>query len=415
MNGPKLSTMAWRNLGRNRRRTLITLASIALGGFLTVMFTALQDRSFADFIDTAARLGGGHVTVQHPDYQDMPSLSRTVPDVERVRRLALTLVGAKRATSRITGQALVASGDDNSAAMAVAYDPALEDGSSLSLLDGLVAGTLFSTASDEGVILGKTLAERLAVKLGDRLVYTLTDKPGNLVSGMGRLRGIVSVGTPSVDGSLMMLPLDTLRRVLGYGPREASQVCVFLDDSRSSGRAAEVLDAAVRPVSRALTWEEIRPELSAFIAMKIGGARFMELVILVLVAAGIFNTLLVSVMERSREFGIMMAIGFTRGQLFRLVLWESLWLGLLGLALGAVLTVGPYHYLAHTGVDLSAMTGKGGSEVAGVGFDPLVRVGIYPEHLLAICVILLLVTLVTGLYPAQRAGRLEPVAAIKLV
>ena len=415
MTGPNLRSMAWRNLGRNRRRTAITVASIALGTFIAVLFTALQDRSFSDFIDTAARLGGGHVTVQDAGYLDAPSLTRTVGDVQRVQRLALRTVHARRAVPRITGQALVSSGDDNAGAAVVGYDPAQDDRHSLSLLEGLRAGRLFGTAHDEGVILGKTLAERLRVSLGDRVVYTLTDKHGELASGMGRLVGIVSVGTPSVDGGLLLVPIDTLRRLLGYGPREATSVAIFLEDSRSSPQAAAELNRELGHGLRALTWAEVRPELSAFIAMKVGGARFMELVILALVAAGIFNTLLVSVMERAREFGIMMAIGFSRAQLFRLVLWESLWLGVLGLVAGALATVGPYIYLARHGVDLSAMTGSAGAEIAGVGFDPHVRVGIFPENLAAIAVIILLVTVVTGLYPARRAGKLEPVAAIKLV
>jgi putative ABC transport system permease protein len=415
VSGPNLRSMAWRNLGRNRRRTAITVASIALGAFLAVLFTALQDRAFADFIDTAARLGGGHVTVEDAGYLDTPSLTRTVGDVQPIQRLALEAVHAKRAAPRITGQALVSSADDNAGAMVVGYDPAQDDSHTLSLLEGLRAGHLFATAHDDGVILGKALAERLRVSIGDRVVYTLTDKQAELVSGMGRLVGIVSVGTPSVDGGLLLLPIDTLRKLLGYGPREATLVAIFLDDSRSSPRAAALLNRRIGPGLKALTWSEVRPELKAFIALKVGGARFMELVILALVAAGIFNTLLVSVMERAREFGIMMALGFSRGQLFRLVVWESLWLGLLGLFAGAVATVGPYFYLARHGLDLSKMTGSGGAEIAGVGFDPHVRVGIFPEHLVAIAVVILLVTVVTGLYPARRAGRLEPVAAIKLV
>jgi ABC-type lipoprotein release transport system permease subunit len=121
------------------------------------------------------------------------------------------------------------------------------------------------------------------------------------------------------------------------------------------------------------------------------------------------------VLERGREFGIMLAIGFSRAQLFRLVMWESWWLGLLGLGLGAVLAVGPYAYLSQYGLDLSLMTGGGNVEVGGVGFDPRVRVGIYPENLLIIGLVILGATLVTGLYPARRAGKLEPVDAIRLV
>ena len=88
MTGPKLAVVAWRNLWRQKRRTLLTLSSIVFGGFLAVLFTALQDRSFADFIDTAARLGGGHVTLQHPEYLDTPTLKRTVQGNGELRGLA---------------------------------------------------------------------------------------------------------------------------------------------------------------------------------------------------------------------------------------------------------------------------------------------------------------------------------------
>jgi ABC-type lipoprotein release transport system permease subunit len=407
--------MAWRNLWRNRRRTLITLASLALGVLLAVLFTALQDRSFADFIDTAARMGSGHVTVQHPGYLDRPTLTLTLADAERERQLALAVGGARQAVPRISGQALVASADDNAGAYFIAYDPTLEDSTTLSVLDGIQREQSLRHPRDRGLLLGEKFAERLRVRIGDKLVYTLTDRRGELVSGMGRLVGVVRTGTPSVDGALMLLPIDTLREVVGYGPREATQVAVFLSDARQSRSYARRLGARLGPAAAAVPWDELRPELAAFIAMKVGGARFLELVILLLIAAGIFNTLLVSVLERGREFGIMLAIGFSRAQLFRLVMWESLWLGLLGLALGAVLVAGPYAYLSQYGLDLSIMTGSGHADVGGVGFDPRVRVGIYPENLLIIGLTILGATLVTGLYPARRAGKLEAVDAIRLV
>jgi ABC-type lipoprotein release transport system permease subunit len=178
---------------------------------------------------------------------------------------------------------------------------------------------------------------------------------------------------------------------------------------------AQRLARQVGPDTTALTWEETQPQLAGFIAMKIGAGRIMEFIIMILVAAGIFNTLFVSVMERLRELGIMMAIGFTPGQLFRLVMWESFWLGLVGLAAGAVVTIGPYIYLARTGIDASAMTGGKTAEVAGVGFEPILRVGIYPENLLLIAVAVVLATMAAGLYPAWRAGHVVPVESIKLV
>jgi ABC-type lipoprotein release transport system permease subunit len=150
--------------------------------------------------------------------------------------------------------------------------------------------------------------------------------------------------------------------------------------------------------------------------MKVGSARFIEVLIAVLVAAGIFNTLFVSVMERLREFGIMSAIGFSSGRIFTLVMLESLWLALIGLVAALVVTAGPYFYLASTGISLAAFLGEGGStEIAGIGLPDTLRVGIFPENAAIIAMAAVLAILLSGLYPAFKAGNVEPVETIRLV
>ena len=423
MTGLKLAVVAWRNLWRHKRRTLLTLSSIAFGGFLAVLFTALQDRSFADFIDTAARLGSGHVTLQHPDYLDTPRLTRTVQGSAELRALVTRDSDVARAVERISGQIMLATASDSFGAFFMAYDPELEDASTLSFGEGLTEGAMYTTPHDAGIILGKKLAQNLGLKIGKKVVYTMLDKQGEIVSGMRRLSGVISTGAPSLDAGLCLLPINTVREALGYASDESTAVAVFLSDARQSPAVAQRLNNTLgsggRDASRvALAWDEIRPELSTFIAMKVGGARFMELIIAILVAAGIFNTLFVSVMERTREFGIMLAIGYSPGQLFGLVMWESLWLGLVGIAASAAMTIGPYMYLVNTGIDMNAIVGGTdgvATEVAGVGFDGTLRVGIFPEHLVIIVLAIVLATLTAGLYPAWRAGNVVPVESIKLV
>ena len=406
--------MAWRNLWRNKRRSILTLVSIAFGGFLAILFTAMQDRSFSDFIDTAARLGKGHVTIQHPEYLDTPTLSRTVEGASELKSFALADVDVEIVADRISGEAMVATADDSFGVRFIAYDPEQETEETLSFQEGLVEGEMFESGRDKGIILGKKLAQNLGVEMGRKVVFTMTDKNGEIVSGLARLSGVIGTGAPSLDKGLCLLPIDVVRDLLGYQPDECTHLAVFLSDSRKSVAVADRLNGSLREAT-ALTWDEIQPELSGFIAMKVGGARFMEIIIAILVAAGIFNTLFVSVMERLREFGIMIAIGYSSGQLFRLVMWESLWLAVMGLLTCGALTAWPYSYLVRTGLDYSAMTGGDAVEIAGVGWDPVIRVGIFPEHLLVIIVAMVFATLAAGLYPAWKAGRVEPVESIRLV
>ena len=416
MAGPSLGVMAWRNLWRRRRRTLITLSSIAFGTLLAVIFTAFQDRNFADMIDLAARMTGGHVTLQHPEYLDTPTLSRSVQDTGRLTSLALEDEEVERVVTRIMGFTLLSTASANYGAGFIALDPEAEDEETLSIIEGMEEGAIFESSQDRGIILGQRLARNLGTEMGKKVVYTMTDKHGEIVSGLARVSGIVRTGAPSLDAGLCLLPIDSLREVLGYAPDEALQVAAFIDDQRKSGEVAGRLKGRVDPQKvTAMTWDQIQPDLAGFIAMKVGGAIFMEVLIAIIIAAGIFNTLFVSVMERLREFGIMVAIGFSPGSLFRLVMLESLWLGLVGLGAGAALTVGPYLYLTKTGLDMSAMIGGEGAEVAGVAVSPIMRVGIFPEHAVLIAVAVFIATMLSGLYPAWRAGRVVPVETIKLV
>jgi ABC-type lipoprotein release transport system permease subunit len=388
MSGPNLTSMAWRNLWRHRRRTLLTLSSIAFGTTLAWLFTGLGDANWRQMIDLAARMGGGHVTLQHAEYLDSPTLSRTVTETPSLAAVALEEPEVVRVVARISGNLMIASASRNYGAGFIAFDPESEDVGTLSLLE--------------------------AVEQGE------TDKEGEIVQEAVRVSGILRTGAPTVDGALALLPIEYVRRSLRYRPDEAGQVAVFLDDQRAADAVAARLGEAVAAHDgggvAALPWHVLQPELAGFIAMKVGGAWIMEAIIMLLVAAGIFNTIFIGVMERMREFGILRAIGWSPGQLGRLVITESALLAAGGIALGLLVTAGPYWYLNRVGFDLmGALTDGQGAEVAGIAMTTRMYVDIYPENALMIGAAALCATLLSGIYPAWKAGHVDPAETIRLV
>ena len=413
MNQVQLPSMAWLNLWRHRRRTLLTISSIAFGVMLAILFTGIGDSNWREMIDLAARMGGGHVSIQHRDFLDSPVLKNAIEGGDELRARALADPDVERVVARIAGQILLSTAGQSYGAGFIAFDPGDEDVTTLSLLEAVDEGESFATSRDPGIILGRQLASNLNARLGSKVIYTLTDKEGEIVYGVTRLSGIATTGAPTVDAGLCLLPIDSLRESLGLLDDAATQIALFLGDQRDADAVAARL-ANPGPELVAMPWHRSQPELAGFIAMKVAGAQIMEAIIMVLVAAGIFNTLFVSVMERVREFGIMLAIGFTPAMLFALVMLESLWLGLLGLLAAAVVTAGPYYYMATTGIDLTELLDISGSEVAGVALDTSMRADIYPENALMIAAAALTATLLSGLYPAWQAGRVEPVESIRL-
>ena len=416
--GPlKLAGMAWKNLWRQKRRTFITAFSIAFAFFLAVIIIGMNDGSWEEVIDTAARIGGGHITVQHPDYYDKPALSRTVQDttvkIERIRKIE----HVTKVLPRIVGQTMLSTASDSFGAGFIAYDPEVEGPESLSILEAISEGELFETSTDKGIILGDRLARNLGAQLGNKVVYTLTDKHGDIVSGLARVSGLVHTGSPAIDLGLCFLPIGAARQTLGYSADEATQVAVFVDSQRRSDGMIEAVATTLDDGSVALSWKEIQPDLNGFILMKRGGGTFFAMLILLLCAAGIFNTLFVSVMERMREFGILLAIGFSPGRLVGLVIWESLWLGLVGLVGGVLLTAYPYYYLATNGIDMTEIyaAGEQSADVAGVAMSLVIKIGLYPDNLVVIALVALGTTMLSGLYPAYKAATVEPVKTIRLV
>ncbi|MEE9386195.1 MAG: ABC transporter permease, partial [Nannocystaceae bacterium] len=251
--------------------------SIAFGGFLAVIMTAMQDRSFADFIDTAARMGGGHVTLAHPGYSRRRTLAHTVPNGESLADLAMADEDVRHAVARITGQTMLSTARDSQGAAFIAIDPDKETERTFALWDGLIAGRRFVGDEKRGIVLGERLAKRLGVETGKKVIYTLIDKEGEVVAGMARLSGIIKTGVPGVDGGLCLLPLAQVRELLGYGVEEATAVAVFVPDSRDSHDVAERLAPLIGEQVSALTWDEAQPQLASFIAMKVGGGRLFEL------------------------------------------------------------------------------------------------------------------------------------------
>jgi ABC-type lipoprotein release transport system permease subunit len=410
----RLNTMAWRTLSRNRRRTLITSLSVAFGIFLAVTFTGSGDYSYTGMINTSAVMGFGHVSVAEEGYNARPSLGHWLRDAESFRERAAGLPEVTGAYPRIMGQAMFAAGAKSAGGMFMAIDPALEQPRHNFFLRSLVEGSLFADTAGRGALIGAEMAKKLNLRPGRKMVITVTDKDGELTSELLRISGVFRTGDHAADSGIILLPLDRLRQTLGYGPGGASLVAVYTDDLRRVAgiRSALADRLAGRQGLEVLTWRETQADLAGLIAVDRLFNYLMQLLVGLVIAAGIMNTMLMSVLERTREFGIMLALGMSPAQVARLVLVESFWLGCLGVSLGIVITAPWFYYMSRTGIDLSSLVGEDYS-AGGVLVDPVMKLRLFRESALAILGSVFILTLAAGIYPAIRAGRVLPARSIK--
>ena len=409
----KLGTIAWRNLWRRKRRTLITGISIGFGVMLAVTFTGTGDYGYTNMINTSAIMGLGHVTIEPHGYNQTPSLDKRLRKTGQIRERVLAMPGVNDAIVRITGQAMFASASKTIGGMFMGIDPAQESPEQNLLIRSLVQGEVFSGKDGRGVVVGSKIAEKLNLRIGKKLVYTTTDVYGEIVSEIARVTGIFKTGVNEVDGGMVLLPINSVRTTLHYDAQDATLLAVIINDQRYAERMRDTISLAEGdPQIEVLSWQQTQTEMAGIITMDRSGNYISQFLIGLLIAAGILNTLLMSVLERTREFGVMMAVGMSPRTLFMLVVVESLWLAIIGIVIGIIITAPWYAYLYYVGLDFSGAIGEDYS-AGGILVDPLIRIRLYKESIIAILSGVFSLTLLAGLYPAWRAGRIPPVESLK--
>ena len=411
----KVGRLAWRNLWRRKRRTIITALSIGFGVMLSVTFTGTGDYGYTKMINTGAAMGMGHITIEPLGYNQTPSLDKRLKNTNTIRKNILEVPDVKDAIVRITGQAMFASATKSVGGMFMGIDPTQESEENNILLGSIVEGELFEGPDGRGVVVGSRMAGKLNLRLGKKIVYTTTDVNGEIVSEIARVSGIFRTGVDEVDGAFVLLPINSVRKTLHYDEEEATLIAVIINDQRRAGKMSEKIDNVIgNPEREVLSWKKSQPDLSGIISMDRSSNYIIQVLIGLLIAAGILNTLLMGVLERTHEFGVMMAVGMSPRTLFRLIITESFWLAVLGLLVGIIITTPWYAYLYNIGIDFSGAIG-GESSAGGVLIDPVLKIRLFKESIIAILSGVFGLTMLSGLYPAWKAGRVPPVESLKTI
>lgn len=407
-----LLRIAWRNLWRHPRRTALTALAFAIGVFLLVVFLGLGDGMHEKMIDTGIRLGSGHVVIEARGARERVGTNVLLPDdaVAAVRAaLAEPAVEERvRGTApRLLASGLLSSAANSTGVQVVGTEAARER--DLSLLPArLVAGTyLGADGATPPVVIGRALADKLKVGLDSKVVL-MVQAGAEIQSQLLRVRGIFATGMDDADGHLIVVPLADLQALLAR-PGALSHEAVFLQRADDAERVRGLIAAGLRerPVS-VLTWREAMPQLDEFIAIDDASNWIFNAIVLVMVALGVLNTVLMAVLERRREFGLLGALGMRPWQIATMTVAESLFLTALGGLTGGSAGWALHRYFAVHGVD---MTGFGGGEfhVAGVAVDAVVHSYLYPGRLRTTALFVAALGLLAGLYPALRAARTRPI------
>lgn len=401
--------VAWRNLWRHRRRTLITAGAMGLGVAMCMASIALQDGMYAQMMDVMVTDKLGHVQLHHTDYPAKRRVHDTLPAelVDPVRALD----GVETVAPRMFAFALAGGEEKSAGAQLSGVDPRRE-ARLAGLDDKVVDGVWLAEDAAMQAVLGVDLADDLALSVGDELVLVGQDAYGGLANDLFTVVGTLRSGQTAMDRGGVWLHVADLQTFQAMDGR-LHEVLVVGEDIED----ADALRAAVAGLGAAdglsvRTWSEADPVAAQMMGMQDAGAVIMLGIVLSVAALGVLNTMLMSVFERMREFGVLRALGLAPRQLVVLVVLESMLLATVATGMG-LLMGGVLDYLLVTyGIDFSVDGGKGIS-MAGMTLDPVIKGLVRPQGIIITVVSVYLVTLVAAIWPAVRAARLEPVQAMR--
>ncbi|MDH5785305.1 MAG: ABC transporter permease [Chromatiales bacterium] len=412
-----LFSLAWRNLWRHRRRTIITLSSIAIGFALAVLSIGIGDGSHNSMIRNAIKLGEGHITVQPRGYLEAPANYKYVADGTTLAQQIAELKINGSVQPRVSLQVL-ASTANNSVGAALEGIVSADDPRALMLQPMLVEGRWLHSDDSRGILIGDGMARKLKAKLGSKVVVMAGRQGGDSQAQLGRVSGIFDSKVDELDDFLVISNLGFARLFLeGEGAdlttRPVTRYAIFLNDEAEmtqwKSQLREIIDTRSMV---ALDWQEMMPQLVQFIVIDDAGNYVILSLILILVVFGIVNTVLMSVLERTREFGLLRALGMSRHHLLLLVFCESLLLSLLAVVIGWVVGGAIHLWFAGHGIDFSALIAEG-TAIMGTFMDPIVYTELSSARVLQLTAIIFISTLSSGIYPAIKAARITPVEALR--
>jgi putative ABC transport system permease protein len=400
--------LAWRNIWRNRRRSLIVLVAIAIGlvtlAVTDSVYNGVMVQMFEDQVGTHVT----HLQVHRAGFNDNKVIQNWLPDRERVDSLLRTDPRIKAHSPRIVAFGIASSAANSSGISIVGVDPEAER-TVTTIARSVISGT-YLKPGERTTLISRRLAEKLDVRLGDKVVVMATTLDGDVGADVFRVCGLFETTSSEFDRAYLYIPLAYAQGMLGLGDR-ITEYAALMHDPSMAPEARDRLRNALGHEYEALSYAELIPMMMQLLDIFKQSMIIYYLIIGIATMFGIVNAQLMSVYERTRELGILMATGMKNRSIVGMILLEAFFLSLLGTVIGLAVGLGISFTLAYTGIDLSIYA----EGLTLIGASSTIYPAVSIEGILNGLTIIPVIAVIAALYPALRAIRLEPVRAIQYV
>lgn len=404
--GGGLFTLAWRNIWRNRRRTLITVASIFFGVLLSAYMTSMQEGSYDKMVEIVVKFYSGYMQVHHKDYWENKSINNSfdynqdlVGQLKKHKEIDLVI-------PRLESFGLASAGELTRGAAILGIVPEVE--TQLTGIAGKIVSGKYLQANDDGVVIGEGLAKYLKIDLIDTMVIITQGYHGVSAAGKFPVRGIIKHVSPELNKSIVYMELKTCQSFLNAENKITSLV-VNVPGNKVMKRMLGKLKQEIRSPYSVMSWDEMQPEVVQQIESDRAGGIIMKAILYIVIAFGIFGTIMMMMAERRREFGVMISIGMQKRKLSVILFLETLFIGLLGILSGIAVSLPLLFIQSRNPIPL---TGETARLMEDFGFEPYMFFSTAPEVFWQQAISVFVMTLLIGIYPVIAARRIKEIKAL---
>jgi ABC-type lipoprotein release transport system permease subunit len=396
--------MAFRDLGRNRRRSFFSALAVGVGLALLILMASVIEGEMGGAIENAIKLQSGHIQIRAATYDENKSSLKwedLVANPDEISSQIAALGQVKAATPRLYASGFLSSGNQSAGAKITGIDPLSPANDPYR--EGVVSGNYLNPDDRDAVLIGQPMAEKLKLKVGDSVGLSLNTADGNVQEQSFVVKGIYTTNTYSFDSSTVFLPLAKVQ-ALTRTEKHASTVFVLLKDTSLTDTVASALNVSSNLQIK--KWQDLNALFVEWEAMANSYIGIFYMIILAISASVIINTLIMSVYERTREIGVLSAIGMRGGRIMTLFLAESTMLAIGGVIIGLIIGVLGTLYFNVNGFYVGNMG------LSGIAITNTIYAKLTMNNLVNLTIMTFVVTILAGLYPAVMASRMQPVEAL---
>lgn len=404
-----LLSISWRNIWRNKLRSLIIILSITLGIFAGVIagafFKGMADSRINKVINTEL----SYIQIHNPGFEESSDFTDYITNAQQISSFIDTTTNIIGVSRRICAQSMVASAETATGVKTMGIFP--EDEMKVTTIHNrIIDGKYFEGIKKNPVVIGKKLAEKLNVKVRSKIVITMTDLDNNITSGAFRIAGIYSTDNNMFDEANVFVRFNDIQKLTNFPETAAHEIAVNINNNDNLETAKTSVVNITNNKLDVSTWKELSPEMNYLTEVMDMYMYIFIVIILFALLFGIINTMLMVVMERTKEIGMLMAIGMNKSKIFSMIILESVMLSLTGGITGIIIAYFTSKFGETHPVDLSIWA-RGFEQL---GYDSLVYTKIDPPLFINTVIMVVITGIIAALYPAYKALKNDPADALRI-